>query len=167
MIALCISGFTHLKAQCRLQANTDASPCQLYPINNPVAEGELNLLGDQQGEVSWQIHDCTGRQMAAGQLNEATRVLSVKTLPPEPASPLGFHRFLLTPEGVQYKGLQERDIISRYSSFGSFSKDGTKFCQDDWPPSVKVYDFDRGRGVFSNPQKWNRLSESGKLVIRH
>lgn len=72
-----------------------------------------------------------------------------------PRAPLGFHKFLLTPQGMQYKGLQYPGIDIYYKSPSCFTPDGTKYCFAHYPPWVGVLDFDRGTGVFSNPRILN------------
>lgn len=70
---------------------------------------------------------------------------------PQRYSP-GFHLSLLTPEGLEYKGLQLLSD-STYQVYGgqtAFSPDGSKYFRN-WPDGLLMLDFDRCTGLFSNP----------------
>jgi hypothetical protein len=67
---------------------------------------------------------------------------------------LFFLKLLVTPEGIE---VQQVPVIEPYCqtgfSFGSFSKDGTKYCSvcPEYPfGNIVIYDFDRCTGEFSN-----------------
>jgi len=64
----------------------------------------------------------------------------------------GYHVCLLSPEGVQYKGLQNigDTSIEVYGGQIAFSPDGSKFFKH-WPEGVQILDFDRCTGQFSKP----------------
>ena len=63
-----------------------------------------------------------------------------------------FHVCLLTPEGVEYKGMQTIGDTSYQFCCGqtTFSPDGGKFFRH-WPEGLQILDFDRCSGTFSNP----------------
>ena len=70
---------------------------------------------------------------------------------PQRFSP-GFHLSLLTPEGVEYKGLQMLgdSTYQVYDGQTAFSPDGSKYFRN-WPDGLLMLDFDRCTGLFSNP----------------
>ena len=63
-----------------------------------------------------------------------------------------YHVCLLTPEGVEYRGLQTIGDTSYNYCCGQtdFSPDGSKFFRH-WPEGLQILDFDRCTGIFSNP----------------
>ncbi len=70
----------------------------------------------------------------------------------------GFHKMLLTSDGISYEGLQHvGDSIPNGLGGSVFSPDGSRFAaislfgglNNDYP--VSIYDFNRCNGVFSNP----------------
>jgi len=63
-----------------------------------------------------------------------------------------YHVCLLTPEGIQYEGMQTIGDTSYNFCCGQtdFSPDGSKFFRH-WPEGMQILDFDRCTGVFSNP----------------
>lgn len=70
---------------------------------------------------------------------------------PQRARP-GFHVSLLTPVGVEYKGLQifGDSTYQYYGGQTAFSPDGSKYFRH-WPEGLLMLDFDRCTGAFSNP----------------
>ncbi|MEI7587627.1 hypothetical protein, partial [Runella sp.] len=66
----------------------------------------------------------------------------------------GYHVGLLTPEGVQYKGIQAigKDSLPGYCcGQTAFSPDGSKYLKHIPQFGVEILDFDRCTGLFSNP----------------
>lgn len=73
-----------------------------------------------------------------------------------PVDPMGFHRMLLTPQGLEYVGIQYPGIDVYFKKQSCFSPDGNKYCiASNNPPNIYTFDFDRVTGNFSNPQSWN------------